>query len=49
MDEIFPCLSEHLNRHVIRDAVLFNQLANKVEIRLRGGRKGNFNLFKPAA
>ena len=33
-DQIFPRLREHLNGDVIRDAVLFNQLANKVEVRL---------------
>ncbi len=49
MDEIFPRLSKHLNRDVIRNAVLFNQLADKVEIRLRGGGKSDLDLFKPAA
>ena len=48
-DQIFPRLREHLNGDVIRDAVLFNQLANEVEVGLRGGWESHLNFFESAA
>src|SRR5882757_9794713 len=40
-------LGEHLNRHVFGNEVLLNQLPDKIEIRLRGSREADFDLFEP--
>ncbi len=40
-------LRQHLNRDVIRDQMFVNQPAHEIEVRLRGRRKSNFNLFEP--
>ncbi len=47
-NKIAARLSQYLNGDLLRYAVLFNQLANKLKICLRGGWESDFNLFKSA-
>ena len=41
-----PCLSQHLNRHVIRYHIPLNQCAHKLILRIRGCRKPHLNFLK---
>ncbi len=45
-DEFRPRLRQHLNGDVIRDEPLLDDLANEVEIRLRGGGKSDLDLLE---
>ena len=44
--EIFATLREHLNRDVIGNEIIFNNVANKIKIGLRGRGEADFNFFK---
>ena len=43
---VFPRLRKDLNRHILRDLILLNQLPGKGKLRLRSCRKTDFNLFE---
>ncbi len=45
-DQIGAGLSEHLYRHVIRNRTLLDQLADEVEVGLRGGRKADLDFLE---
>ena len=47
LDQLGATLHQHLDRHVVGDAVLFDDLADEVEVRLRGGRKTDLDLLEP--
>ena len=49
LDKIFTGLNQHLNGHVIRDPVGFDQLAHEPELGVGSGRKTDFDLFEAAA
>ena len=42
-NEFIATLDEHLNRHVVGNQVLFNELANEIKVRLAGRREAHFN------
>ncbi len=44
-DQVFACLGEHLDGDIIGDPVAFDQLAHKIEIRLRSGRETHFDFL----
>jgi hypothetical protein len=46
-DQIFPRLGQHLNGDILRDALFFNQLADKVEVGLRSGGKATSISLNP--
>ncbi len=46
LDQVFARLSQHLDGHVVRDAVFLDQLADKIEIRVRRGGKGHLDFLK---
>ena len=46
LDQICPCLSEHLNRDIVRNSVVLNQLAHKIEVMARGRRESHLNFLK---
>ncbi|NYD81584.1 hypothetical protein HD884_001647 [Ochrobactrum intermedium] len=45
-DEVSARLGEHLNGHIVRYQFLFDQPTNKVELRLRSGRKRNLDFLE---
>lgn len=48
IDQIVSRLRQHLNRDVVRDQLLGDQRAHKIEIRLRRRRESHLNLFETA-
>ena len=46
LDQICPCLSEHLNRDIVRNSVVLNQLAHKIEVVARGRRESHLNFLE---
>src|SRR3954452_1181289 len=46
LDELFPALRQHLDPDVSGDQVLFNELADEIEIRLRGRRKADLDFLE---
>ena len=46
LDNMFSGLSQHLDRHVVRDQVLFNQGTEEGIFRFGSGRKSYLNLLK---
>ena len=45
-DDVFPCLRQHLDCHVVRNHLPFNQRAQKVILRLGGCRKTDLDLLE---
>ena len=43
-DELRPRLAEHLQRHMLRQQAIVDDLADEVEVRLRGGREAGLDL-----
>ena len=46
LDKVVTGLGQHLNGHVIRDVAALDQLANEVEVGLRGGRETHFDFLQ---
>ena len=46
LDQLRTSLGQHLNGHVIGNALLFHQITHEVEVRLRGGRETHLNLLE---
>ena len=44
-DQVLACLDENLDGHILRDHVLFDDLAYKVEVRLGSGRETDLDLL----
>ena len=42
-NEFIATLDEHLNRHVVGNQVLFNELANEIKVGLTGRGEAHFN------
>ncbi len=49
LDQLRPRLGEDLDRHVLRDQVLVDELAHEVEVGLGGRREPDLDLLEPAA
>ncbi len=45
LDQVFAGLGQHLDGDVVRDVVALDQLADEVEVRLRGGGEADFDLL----
>lgn len=45
-DNMLSCLSQHLDRYILRDQILLDQRTEKLILCLRSSRKSNLNLFK---
>jgi hypothetical protein len=45
LDQVLAGLRQHLDHHVVGDAVLVDQLADEVEVGLRGGREADLDLL----
>jgi hypothetical protein len=46
LDQFRPGLGQHLDRHIVRDQTLLDQLTDKNEIRLRRSRKADLNFLE---
>ena len=45
-DELLPALREHLDRHVVGNPVLGDELADEIEVRLAGRREADLDLLE---
>ena len=45
-DDMLSCLSQHLDRYILRDQILLDQRTEKLILCLRSSRKSNLDLFK---
>lgn len=45
-DDMLSCLCQYLNRYILRNQILIDQLAQKFKFRLTGCRKADFNFLK---
>ena len=45
-DNMLSCLSQHLDRYILRDQILLDQRTEKLILCLRSSRKSNLDLFK---
>ena len=43
---MLSCLCQYLNRYILRNQILIDQLAQKFKFRLTGCRKADFNFLK---
>ena len=43
---MLSCLSQHLDRYILRDQILLDQRTEKLILCLRSSRKSNLDLFK---
>ncbi len=48
-DQVLARLGEHLDGHVVGNPLLFDQAADEIEVRLRGGGESDFDLFEAEA
>ena len=46
LNQLLPTLHEYLNRHVVGDQILFDQLSHKIEIGLTRRRESNLDLLE---
>ena len=46
LDQLGPGLGQHLDRDVVRDEVLLDELADKVKVGFRRGRKSDLDLLE---
>ena len=49
LDQLGPALNQHLDGHILGDAVLLDDLPDEVEVRLGGGRESDLDLLESHA